>query len=108
MPCAHKMPAAQIGNRNPRADRSLPGQARDGHEAAHALRDLIEARPLAIGPVLAESGDAGVNQAAVDRAHGGVVDTQTNLDFRPVVFDQNVGGLRHAFQNGDSLGRSSN
>jgi hypothetical protein len=32
-----------------------PGKAGDRHQAAHALRDLVEARPLDVRPVLAEA-----------------------------------------------------
>jgi len=40
----------EIRDRGTRAHRSLPGQPRDRHEAAHALRDLVEARPVAVRP----------------------------------------------------------
>src|SRR5439155_15555702 len=43
---------AQICDGNPDAHRSLAGDARDGHQAAHALSDLIDAGPVAIGPAL--------------------------------------------------------
>ena len=49
---------ADVGDRDADAHRPLPGQAGDRHQAAHALRDLVEARAVGVGPVLAEAGDA--------------------------------------------------
>ena len=59
---------AEIGDRNADAHRALARQAGDRHQPAHALRDLVEARPVAIGAVLAEAGDAGEDDALVDLA----------------------------------------
>ena len=58
------MPAQQVGDRDADAHRALARQAGDRHQPAHALRDLVEARPLAIRPVLAEARDAGVDRGA--------------------------------------------
>ena len=60
----------EVGDRNADAHRPLAGQAGDRHQPAHALRDLVEARPVAIGAVLAEAGNAGIDQARIDRASG--------------------------------------
>ena len=57
---------AEVGDRDADAHRALAGQAGDRHQAAHALRDLVEAGPLRVGPVLAEAGDAAVDDARVD------------------------------------------
>ena len=54
----------EIGDRDADAHRPLPGQAGDRHQPAHALRDLIEARPAGVRPVLAEAGDAAVDDAS--------------------------------------------
>ena len=59
---------AEIGDRNADAHRALPGQAGDRHQPAHALRDLVEARPVGVGAVLAEAGNAGVDDARIDLA----------------------------------------
>jgi hypothetical protein len=42
---------AQVGDRNADPHGPVAGQAGHGHQAAHALRDLVEARPRRIGPV---------------------------------------------------------
>ena len=60
-------PGGEIGDRDADAHRTLAGQAGDRHQPAHALGDLIEAGPVAIGAVLAEAGDAGIDQARIDR-----------------------------------------
>ena len=57
-----------VGDRRAGAHRSLARDAGDRHEAAHALRDLVEARPVAVGAVLAEARDAGEDDARVDLA----------------------------------------
>src|SRR5262249_41178234 len=62
-----KNSGAEIRDRNAGAHRALARQAGDPHQPAHALRNLIEARPLAIRAVLAEAGDAGVDEAPVER-----------------------------------------
>ena len=64
MPSAQNRPAREVGDRNADPHRPLPRQAGDRHQSAHALRDLIEAGPVGIGPVLAETGNAGVDQIA--------------------------------------------
>ena len=76
MPSAQKSPAGQVGDRDADAHRAAAGLARDGHQPAHALRDLVEARTLAVGPVLAEARDAGVDEARVDLAQRRVVDAE--------------------------------
>jgi hypothetical protein len=60
-------PRRQIGDRDADPHRSLPRQPGDRHEPAHALGDLVEAGPVAIGAALAEARDAGIDQARVDR-----------------------------------------
>ena len=75
----------------------------DRHEPAHALRDLVESRPVAIGPVLAEPGYAREHDTGVRFFQRLVIDAQANLHVGPVVLDHDVGGLRelhedlHAF-----------
>ena len=69
-------PGGEIGDRDADAHRPLPGHAGDRHQPAHALRDLVEAGPVAIGPVLAEAGNAGVDEARIDRAQRLVVDAE--------------------------------
>ena len=93
----------EIGNRNAGAHRALARQAGHRHDAAHALRDLVEPRPLAIRAVLAEAGNAGVDQARIDRAQRLVIDAEPVLDVGPVIFDQHVGLAHQALQNLDAL-----
>src|SRR5262249_52765752 len=58
----------EIGDRDADPHRASTGLAGDGHEAAHALRDLVEAGPVAVGTVLAEARDAGVDEARIEGA----------------------------------------
>ena len=48
-------PGRQIVDGNADAHRPLAGQAGDGHQPAHALGDLVEARPAGIRAILAEA-----------------------------------------------------
>src|SRR4029077_20785253 len=93
----------KIGNRNARTYRTLPGESRDRHESAHALRDLIEPGSVAVGAFFAESRNAGVDQALVDRAHGGIVDAQPPFHSGAIILDHHVGVLRQTFQNRETF-----
>src|SRR5262249_24904242 len=53
-----EQPGAEIGDRNADPHRPLARKPRDRHQAPHALRDLIEARTLRIGTILAETRNA--------------------------------------------------
>src|SRR6202790_5592181 len=64
---------AEIGDGNTDAHRTLARKARDRHQAAHALRDLVETRTLAIGAVLAEAGNGTIDDALVDRTNALVI-----------------------------------
>ena len=66
MPERREEPGGEIGERDAGAHRAAAGLAGDRHEARHALRDLVDAGPVAIGPVLAEAGDAGIDEARID------------------------------------------
>jgi len=66
----------------------LPGAPSDRHQSAHALRDLIEAGALVIGAVLAETGDAAIDDARVDLAHALIVDAELGLDVGPEILDE--------------------
>ena len=72
-----------------------PGMAGDRHQPAHALRDLVDAGPALVGTVLAEAGDAAVDDARVDLLHRLVIDAELVLDGRLEVLDDDIGGLRH-------------
>ena len=103
MPIDVSRSGAQIGDRNADAHRALPGQAGHRHQSAHALRDLVEARPVGVGAVLAEAGDAGVNQLRIDLRQRLVVDAEALLHVGPEILDHDVGLLDHALERGDAF-----
>ena len=76
MPMAQNSPPVRsaIGNADPH--RPFAGSAGDRHQPAHALRDLIEAGALVIGAILAEAGDAAIDDARVDLAQALIVDAE--------------------------------
>ena len=90
----------QIGDRNADAHRALAGQAGDRHQPAHALRDLVEARPVLVGPVLAEARDAAVDDARIDLLQVLVVDAEPALHVGAEVLDHDVGLLHHLEERG--------
>ncbi len=96
---------AEIGDRNADAHRPLPRQAGDRHQAAHALRDLIEARPVGVGAVLAEAGNAGIDEARIDLGERLVVDAEPLLHVGAEILDHDVGLLDHALEGGEAFGR---
>ncbi len=96
---------AGIGDRQAGAHRPLAGQAGDRHQSAHALDDLVEARPARVGAGLAESGDAGEDQPGVDPAQRFIVDAQPLLDVRAPVLDHHVGLGRKAPEHFKTLRR---
>src|ERR1700676_1110613 len=57
----------EIRNRDADSHRSLPWQAGDRHQPTHPLRDLIDAAPTAIRSGLAESTDASIHEARINR-----------------------------------------
>ena len=89
---------AQVGDRNADAHGPLPRQAGDRHQPAHALRDLVEARPVAIGTVLAEAGDAGIDDALVDLFQQLVIDAETFLHVGTEILHHHVGLLHQAIE----------
>ena len=95
----------QIGNRNADPQRPVTGQAGDRHQAAHALSDLIEARPIRIGPILAEAGNARIDQARIDLAQRFVIDAEALLHGRAEILDQYVRLLDQALEGGEPLRR---
>ena len=96
---------AKVGDRDADAHRALAGQSGDRHQPAHALRDLVESRPQAVRPVLAVAGDAGVDEARVDRGHRLVVDAELSLHVGTEVLDQHVGLQHQLLEDRDALGR---
>jgi hypothetical protein len=68
--------AREVRDRHADAHRPLARQPGDGHQAAHALGYLVEARPVAVGAVLAEAGQAHVHEARVDLAQRLVIEAE--------------------------------
>src|SRR5262249_1614963 len=96
---------SEVSDRNADTHRSLARQAGDRHQAAHALRDLIEARTLAVRAGLAEAGYAGMHDPGIDRPQRGIVDAETELPVRTVVLDHHVGIAHQTLQDGDTFWR---
>ena len=73
--------------------RGLLGLASDAHQSAHRLNQRIVARTVFVRAVLPKTGDGAVNDARVEQANRGVVQTilRQSADF--VVFDHNVCGF---------------
>ena len=86
----------QVGDRDADAHRALAGQAGDAHQAAHALRDLVDAGAGAVGPGLAEAADAAIDQARVDRVDVVPGDLQPVLHVGAHVLDDHVGACAPA------------
>ena len=97
-------PGAQIGDRDADAHRAFTGCPGDGHQPAHALRDLVEARARREGSRLAEAGDAGVHQARIGGRQCVVVDAETVFDIGPEVLDDDVRACDQALQRRNALG----
>ena len=98
-----EQPGGEVGDGNADPHRALAGRAGDRHQPAHALRDLIEARPLVIGAVLAEAGDAAIDDARVDLAQALIVDAELCLDVGAEVLDHDVGLLGEALEHFEAL-----
>ena len=96
-------PGAEIRDRDADAHRPPAGLAGNRHEPAHALGDLIEARPLGVRAVLTEAGKARVDEAGVERAECLVVDAEPVLHVGPVVLHHHVGLGGEALEDGDAL-----
>ncbi len=86
-----EQPGGEVGDGNADPHRAFARRAGDRHQPAHALRDLIEARPLVIGAVLAEAGDAAIDDARIDLAQALVIDAELGLDVGAEVLDHHVG-----------------
>src|SRR5450759_4410780 len=96
--------SAQIGDRNTHAHRALFRQARDRHQPAHALCNLIEAGPPRKRAGLTEAGDAGVYQPRLILAQRLVVDTEPELGVGTKIFDHDIGRRDQTLENADALG----
>ena len=86
-----EQPGAEIGDRNANPHRPLAGLAGDRHQPAHALRDLIKPRPVAIRPLLPKSGDGGIDQPFVERFEAFIVDTEAVFHGRAEILHHHIG-----------------
>src|SRR6185312_5325018 len=87
-----------VGDGDADTDWPLAGNAGHGHDAAHALRDLVDRGPRRIGAVLAEAGNAAIDDARVALADGLIIDAEPPGDAGPHVLDDNVGLFREPHQ----------
>ena len=85
--------AGHVGDRAADAHRAFAGLAGDRHDAAHALRDLVEAWTVAVRAVLAEAGNAGEDDARIHLRERLVIDAEAELDVGPEVLHHHVGRL---------------
>src|SRR5260370_11112153 len=88
---------ADVGDCDTDAHGALAGQSRNRHQAAHSLSDLIDARAVPVGTVLAEAGDAAIDQARVDRAEALLVDTEPMLHVGAGIFDDPSSAVDEGF-----------
>ena len=99
-----EQPGGEVGDGDADPHRALARRAGDRHQPAHALRDLIEARPLVVGAVLAEAGDAAIDDARVDLAQALIVDAEFCLHVGTKIFDHDVGLFRQPLEHFKALG----
>src|SRR5262245_2999851 len=92
-------PRGQVCDGNAHPHGALSGDSGDGHQPAHPLSDLVVAGAIAIGAVLAESGNRGIDQPRVHGAQSLVVDAQTELDVGAEVLHHHVGPRDQALEN---------
>ena len=72
--------------------------------AAHPLDDGIDAGAVHIRPVLAEPGNAGIDDARIDRLDGLVVNAQSVLHVGTVILDDHIGVARQLLENVEPFG----
>ena len=82
--------ARSIRDRDARAPGAAARLSGHGHQSPHSLGDLIESATIAIGPLLSEARDRGVDDARIARADGRVVDSEALLDVSAEILDEHV------------------
>ncbi len=87
-----------IADRIAHARRRPIRPAGDGHDTAHRLDDVIVGGAMGQRPVLAETGNADIDQARIERFHAFEIDAQTRRDARPEILDKNIGLLDQSEQ----------
>ena len=96
---------AQVRHRDSGPHRTLPRQAGDRHQPAHALGDLIEAGAIGVRPGLSESGDARIDELGIDLGERLVVDPEPAFHIWPIVLNHHVGLLHHPLEGRDTCRR---
>src|SRR5260370_18235645 len=91
---------AHVGDGEPGTHRAAAGHAGDPHQPAHALGDLIEARALGVGAVLAIARDRAQYDTRVHLLQAFIVDAEAELHVGAVVFDHHVGLLHQLHEDG--------
>lgn len=94
----------EVGDGNADPHRAFARRAGDRHQPAHALGDLIETRPLVVGPILPEAGDAAIDDAGIDVAQAFVIDAEAGFDIRPEILDHHVGLGSQPLEHREALG----
>ena len=89
-----EQPRREVCDGNADPHRTRARGAGDRHQPAHALRDLIETGTLVVGAILAEPGDAAIDNARIDLPYALVVDAKLRLHVGAEVLDHDVGLFR--------------
>ena len=95
---------AEVGDRDADADGSVARHSVNRHDPAEALRNLVDAGSPGVGSVLAEAGNAAVDDARIAGAAGLIVDAEATLDVGTVVLDDDIGSLGELEEDLDRLG----
>jgi hypothetical protein len=98
-PLGQKSSPGRIRNGDPRAPGTCSSRARDAHQPAHALNDLIQCWPLGVGAVLAKTRKACVDEPGIELRKRGVVHGQAVLDPRAEIFNENIRTLDQSIEN---------
>src|SRR5262249_4671292 len=78
-PIGEGQASRNVVDRDSDAHGTLAGMSGNRHDPAHALGDLIHARPALVGAVLPEAGDAAVDDTRVHLFHRLIVDAEAVL-----------------------------
>jgi len=83
-------PGTQVSHRQARPDGAVLRLARHAHQPAHALDDLVKARPPRIRTILTKAGNAGQDDARVDGLERCVIQPQAVLHIGAPVFHHHI------------------
>ena len=95
---------AHVGHGDAGPHRAATRHAGDVHQPAHALGDLVEARALGIGAVLAEARDRAQHDARIHLLQALVVDAEAKLHVGAVILDHDVGLLHQLHEDRPAVG----